>query len=313
MPDPFSLSGRKVWVAGHRGMAGSAIVRRLASEDCKILTASREELDLSRQTDVEAWLATHKPDAIFLAAATVGGIFANASRPAEFIRDNLAIETNVIHGAHMAGVKKLLFLGSSCIYPKLATQPMREDALLTGPLESSNEWYAVAKIAGIKLCQAYRRQYSCDFISAMPTNLFGAGDNYDLQQGHVVAALIMKIDAAKREGRDTVELWGSGTPLREFLFADDMADGLVFLMKTYSNEEHVNVGSGVEMSIRELAERIAATVGWTGRFTFDASKPDGTPRKIMDVSKLAAMGWKSRTPFNDALASAYSWYCENRV
>jgi GDP-L-fucose synthase len=306
----FALAGRKVWVAGHRGMAGSAILRRLAAEDCEILTAGREELDLSRQADVEQWLAAQKPDAIFLAAATVGGIFANASRPAEFIRDNLVIETNVIHGAYVAGVKKLLFLGSSCIYPKMAPQPMTESALLTGPLESSNEWYAVAKIAGIKLCQAYRRQYGCDFISAMPTNLFGAGDNYDLQQGHVVAALIMKIDAAKREGRDTVELWGTGTPLREFLHADDMADGLIFLMKHYSGEQHVNVGSGVEMTIRALAEQIAATVGWQGRFTFDASKPDGTPRKIMDVSKLTAMGWKAATPFAEGLRAAYQAYTE---
>jgi GDP-L-fucose synthase len=311
--DAFPLAGKKVWVAGHRGMAGSAIVRRLESENCEILTAGREELDLSRQADVEDWLAMRRPDVIFLAAATVGGIFANASRPAEFIRDNLVIETNVIHGAYVAGVKKLLFLGSSCIYPKMAPQPMTESALLTGPLEASNEWYAIAKIAGIKLCQAYRRQYGCDFIAAMPTNLFGAGDTYDLQQGHVVAALIMKIDAAQREGRDTVELWGTGTPLREFLYADDMADGLVFLMKTYSGEEHVNVGSGIEMTIRELAERIAGTVGWKGRFTFDTSKPDGTPRKIMDVGKLAAMGWKARTPFDQALASAYAWYRENRA
>lgn len=310
MADAFPLAGKKIWVAGHRGMAGSAIVRRLATEDCDILTAGREELDLSRQTVVEEWLAANKPDAIFLAAATVGGIFANASRPAEFIRDNLVIETNVIHAAYLAGVKKLLFLGSSCIYPKMAPQPMPESALLTGPLESSNEWYAVAKIAGIKLCQAYRKQYGCDFISAMPTNLFGIGDRYDLQQGHVVAALIMKIDTAKREDCDTVELWGTGTPLREFLFADDMADGLVFLMKNYTGDEHVNVGSGIEMTIRELAERIADAVGWKGRFTFDTSKPDGTRRKVMDVSKLTAMGWTAATPFAEGLRTAYAAYAE---
>jgi GDP-L-fucose synthase len=306
--DAFSLTGKKVWVAGHKGMAGSAIVRRLASEQCDIITAGRETLDLSRQVDVAQWLGDNRPDAIFLAAATVGGILANTTRPAEFIHDNLVIETNVIHGAYKAGVSKLLFLGSSCIYPKMAPQPMKESALLTGTLESSNEWYAIAKIAGIKLCQAYRRQYGCDFISAMPTNLFGIGDRYDLQQGHVVAALIMKIDAARREGSDTVELWGTGTPLREFLFADDMADGLVFLMKHYSGEEHVNVGSGIEMTIRELAERIALTVGWKGRFTFDASKPDGTPRKVMDVSRLTAMGWTAKTPFEQALSTAYEGY-----
>jgi GDP-L-fucose synthase len=292
-------------------MAGSAIVRRLATENCTILTAGHDMLDLARQTEVEKWLAANKPDAIFLAAARVGGIMANATRPAEFIHDNLIIETNVIHGAYKAGVKKLLFLGSSCIYPKLAPQPMKESALLTGPLEPSNEWYAVAKIAGIKLCQAYRRQYGCDFISAMPTNLFGIGDRYDLLQGHVVAALIMKIDAAKREGRTAVELWGTGTPLREFLYADDMADGLVFLMKNYAGEEHVNVGSGVELTVLELAEIIARVAGWQGRFTFDASKPDGTPRKVMDVSKLTRMGWTAQTPMEEALAKAYGWYLEN--
>ena len=307
------MAGRKVWVAGHRGMAGSAILRRLATENCEILTAGRDVLDLSRQKDVEQWLAVNKPDAIFLAAATVGGIMANAARPAEFIHDNLIIETNVIHGAYRAGVKKLLFLGSSCIYPKLAPQPMKESALLTGPLESSNEWYAIAKIAGIKLCQAYRRQYGCDFISAMPTNLFGMGDRYDLIQGHAVAALIMKVEAAKREGRDAVELWGTGTPLREFLFADDMADGLVFLMKNYSGEEHVNIGTGKDMTILELAEAIARVAGWQGRFTFDSSKPDGTPRKVMDVSKLTHMGWTAQTSFEAALATAYTWYLENRV
>lgn len=313
MRDAFSLAGKKVWVAGHRGMAGSAIVRRLKSENCEILTASRDTLDLSRQADVEAWLDETRPDAVFLAAATVGGIMANATRPAEFLYDNLVIETNIIHAAHKAGVGKLLFLGSSCIYPKQAAQPMTEDALLTGPLEPTNEWYAIAKIAGIKLCQAYRKQYGCDFISAMPTNLFGAGDRYDLTQGHVVAALIMKVDAAKREGRSTVELWGTGTPRREFLYVDDLADGLVFLMKNYSGDAHVNVGTGREMTIRELAERIAAVVGWNGSFTFDTSKPDGTPRKLMDVSRLTAMGWTAGTPFDQGLAEAYTWYQHNRA
>jgi GDP-L-fucose synthase len=309
----FSLAGKKVWVAGHKGMAGSAIVRRLQNENCDILTVDRAKLDLQRQADVERWVAENKPDAIFLAAATVGGIMANRTRPAEFLYDNLAIETNIIHAAHKARVSKLLFLGSSCIYPKLAPQPLTEDSLLTGPLEPSNEWYAIAKIAGIKLCQAYRRQYGCDFISAMPTNLFGPGDRYDLQQGHVVAALIMKVFAAKKENLNSIELWGTGTPKREFLFVDDLADGLVFLMKNYSDEAHVNVGTGKEMTIRELAERIAIAAGWQGRLTFDPFKPDGTPRKVMDISKITAMGWKARTPFDDGIARTYRLYEESRA
>jgi GDP-L-fucose synthase len=309
---PFELAGKKVWVAGHRGMAGGAIVRRLASENCEVLVADRKTLDLSRQAAVEEWVSANKPDAIFLAAATVGGIMANMTRPAEFLYENLVIESNVIHAAWRGRVSKLLFLGSSCIYPKMAPQPMTESALLTGPLEPTNEWYAVAKIAGIKLCQAYRRQYGCDFISVMPTNLFGRGDRYDLQQGHVVAALVMKIEAAKREGRTTVELWGSGTPMREFLYVDDMADALVFLMKNYSAEEHLNVGTGKEMTIRQLAERIAKAAGWGGTFTFDTSKPDGTPRKVMDVSALSALGWQASTPFGDAIRETYDFYLQDR-
>jgi GDP-L-fucose synthase len=309
--DAFPLAGKKIWVAGHKGMAGSAIVRRLASEKCEILTADRAALDLQRQSDVEKWMAANKPDAIFMAAATVGGIMANESRPAEFLYDNLIIEANIIHAAHQAQVKKLLFLGSSCIYPKLAPQPMIEDALLTGPLEPTNEWYAVAKIAGIKLCQAYRKQYGDDFISAMPTNLFGQGDRYDLRQGHVVAALIMKIAAAKAEGKDSIELWGTGTPKREFLYVDDLSDALVFLMKTYSGDGHVNIGTGKEMTIRELAERIGKAAGWDGRFTFDASKPDGSPRKVMDISKLAKMGWTAKTPFSEAVSVTYRQYASS--
>lgn len=302
MAEAFSLAGKKVWVAGHKGMAGSAIVRRLHSEKCEIITVDRAEVDLQQQTSVNDWMAFQKPDAVFLAAATVGGIMANATRPAEFLYDNLAIEANVIHAAHRVGVRKLLFLGSSCIYPKLAPQPMKEEALLTGPLESTNEWYAIAKIAGIKLCQAYRKQYGDDFISAMPTNLFGRGDRYDLQQGHVVAALIMKIEAAKRTNSQVVELWGTGTPRREFLFVDDMADAMVFLMENYSEEGHINVGTGTDMTILELAQAIARIVGWQGNFTFDPTKPDGAPRKVMDVSKLTEMGWTAKTPFNEALA-----------
>lgn len=308
MAETFSLAGKKVWVAGHKGMAGSAIARRLASENCEILTADRTELDLQRQAEVESWMAFNKPDAIFLAAATVGGIMANATRPAEFLYNNLVIEANIIHAAHKAGVEKLLFLGSSCIYPKLAAQPMKEEALLTGPLEPTNECYAIAKIAGIKLCQAYRKQYGDDFISAMPTNLFGQGDRYDLQQGHVVAALIMKVAAAKKEGRTSIELWGTGTPKREFLYVDDLADAVVFLMKNYSGIDHINVGTGKEMTILDLARRIGEVAGWKGHFTLDTSKPDGTPRKVMDVSKLTAMGWTAKTPFDEAMAETLQCY-----
>jgi GDP-L-fucose synthase len=306
----FSLEGRRIWVAGHRGMAGSAVVRRLARENCEVLTVGRGEVDLRRQADVEAWLDKNRPDAIFLAAATVGGIHANSTRPAEFLYDNLVIETNVIHGAYRVGVKKLLFLGSSCIYPRLAEQPMREDALLTGPLEPTNEWYAVAKIAGIKMCQAYRRQYGCDFISAMPTNLYGIGDNFDLQQGHVAAALVAKVHAAKVAGAPFVDLWGTGSPLREFLSVDDLADGLVFMMKRYSDEPHLNLGSGVEISIRDLAYLLKDVVGYEGEFRFDPTKPDGSPRKLMDVSRLQAMGWTAPTSLRDGFAQTYRWYVD---
>ena len=311
--DTYSLAGKRIFVAGHNGMAGSAIVRRLKSENCEILTVDRCDLDLSHQRDVENWLVANAPHAIFLAAAKVGGILANLSCPAEFLRENLAIEINIIHGAYKAGIEKLLFLGSSCIYPKFAQQPMTEDALLSGPLEPTNEWYAIAKIAGIKLCQAYRRQYGCDFISAMPTNLFGPGDRFDLKHGHVVAALIMKIVEAKREGRSTIELWGTGTPRREFLYVDDLADGLVFLMKNYSDESHVNVGTGKDMTINELAQRISKVVGWEGEVTFDLSKPDGTPRKVMDVSKMASMGWTAHTSFDRGIEQAVRWYESHRI
>jgi GDP-L-fucose synthase len=304
----FDLRGKRVWVAGHRGMAGSAIVRRLASEHCEIVTATRGELDLLRQADVHVWLADQKIDAIFLAAATVGGILANSTRPAEFLYENLVIETNVIHAAKCAGVKKLLFLGSSCIYPRLAEQPMKEEALLTGALEPTNEWYAIAKIAGIKLCAAYRRQYGCDFVSVMPTNLYGPGDRYHAENGHVVAALIMKIHAARAANSATVELWGSGTPKREFLFTEDLADACIFVMKNYSDEPFLNVGTGRDMTILELAERIARVAGWHGTFTFDRSKPDGTPRKVMDVSHLNGLGWAAQTSFDEGIRQAYDWY-----
>lgn len=307
----FSLQGLRIWVAGHGGMAGAAIVRRLAREDCEIFTATRSQLDLRRQADVEAWMMESKIDAVFHAAATVGGILANSTRPADFLYENLLIATNVIHAARITGVRKLLFLGSSCIYPRLAPQPMREEDLLTGPLEPTNEWYAIAKIAGIKLCQAYRRQYGCEFISVMPTNLYGPGDRYDPLQGHVVAALIMKVHAAKVANNPTVELWGSGTPRREFLFSEDLADACVFVMKNYSEEMFLNVGTGCDMTILELAQSIANIIGWTGRFTFDRSKPDGMPRKVMDVSRLTALGWTAPTDFNDGMREAYRWFVAN--
>jgi GDP-L-fucose synthase len=311
--DRFDLAGRHVWVAGHRGMAGSAIARRLAHEDCELVTATRSELDLLRQADVEAWMKGRKIDAVFLAAATVGGILANSTRPAEFLYENLVIETNIIHAARGTGVKKLLFLGSSCIYPRMAEQPMREEALLTGALEPTNEWYAIAKIAGIKLCQAYRRQYRCDFVSVMPTNLYGPGDRYDAEGGHVVAALIMKIHAAKVTNSMTVELWGSGTPKREFLFSGDLADACVFVMKNYSGELFLNVGTGHDISILELAESIAKVIGWHGTFTFNRSKPDGMPRKVLDVSRLRALGWSASTDFETGMKCAYEWYVANRA
>ena len=307
-PKIFELKGRRVWVAGHRGMVGSAILRRLAGAGCTLSTASRAELDLRDQRAVNAWMVDAKPEAIFLAAATVGGIHANDSRPAEFIYDNLAIETNVVHAAWRNGVAKLLFLGSSCIYPKLAPQPMAEEALLTGPLEPTNQWYAVAKIAGIKLCQAYRRQYRCDFNAAMPTNLYGTNDNFDLLSSHVIPALIAKIHAAKIAKAPTVPIWGSGTPRREFLYVDDLADALVFLMERYSGEEHVNVGTGTDLTIAALAEAIARVVGYQGRFVYDRTKPDGTPQKLVDVARLAALGWKASTPLEAGLAATYRWY-----
>ena len=307
----FELKDKRVWVAGHRGMAGSAIVRRLQREDCELITVTRSELDLLRQEDVRVWMADQRIDAVFLAAATVGGILANQMCPADFLYDNLVIETNVIHAAKESGVKKLLFLGSSCIYPRMAEQPLREEALLTGALEPTNEWYAIAKIAGIKLCAAYRKQYGSDFVSVMPTNLYGPEDRYHAQNGHVVAALIMKIHEAKKKQKSSVELWGSGSPRREFLYSDDLADACVFVMKNYSGEMFLNVGTGKDMTILELAEAIARIAGWKGTFTFDTSKPDGVPRKVMDVSRLRALGWSAPTDFETGMKIAYEWYVAN--
>ena len=307
---PYDLSGKRVWVAGHGGMVGAALVVRLRSEDCEILTVSREGLDLRDQAATRAWIVQNKPDVVIIAAAKVGGILANSTYPADFLYDNMMIEANIIHAAHEAGVEKLLFLGSSCIYPKEAAQPIGEDALLTGALEPTNEAYAVAKIAGIKLCQAYREQYGRDFISAMPCNLYGPGDTFDEQGSHVIPALMMKAHAAKEIGADIFEVWGSGTPLREFLYVDDLADGLVFLLKNYSGTMPVNIGVGEDISIRELAVIISETVGFTVRIAFDSSKPDGAHRKLMDSSCIRNAGWTPKTTFQEGLSRTYQWYCE---
>ena len=306
--EPFELAGRRVFVAGHRGMVGGALLRRLARERCEVLTAGREEVDLRRQQPVEDWMAAKRPDVVIIAAATVGGILANSTRPAEFLYDNLAIAGNLIEACHRNSVAKVLYLGSSCIYPKLAPQPLAEESLLTGPLEPTNEWYAVAKIAGIKLCQAYRRQYGSSYISAMPTNLYGPGDNFDLASSHVVPALMRKIDAAKRSEAGTVEIWGSGTPRREFLYVDDLADGCLHLLRHYDGYEHVNIGVGWDLTIRELAETIAKVIGYRGGFAYDRSKPDGTPQKLLDVSRLTALGWRARTGLEEGLRLSYEWY-----
>lgn len=306
----YDLQGKRVYVAGHRGMVGSALLRRLANEGCEILTATRAQVDLRRQGEVEAWMAEARPHAVFVPAATVGGILANDTRPAEFIYDNLMIETNLVHASWRVGVEKLLFLGSSCIYPKFAPQPMSEDALLEGQLEPTNQWYAVAKIAGIKLCQAYRRQYGCNFISAMPTNLYGIGDNFDLQSSHVLPALIAKMHAAKTSRSSSVTIWGTGTPLREFLYVDDCADALVYLMKNYDQEGHINVGVGHDISILDLTKLVRQIVGFEGEIVTDVSKPDGTPRKLMDVSRLTQAGWKAQTSLEEGIRSVYRWYCD---
>lgn len=303
----YALSGKRIWVAGHRGMVGEALVRRLATENCTVLTVARAQLDLRRQADVERWIEKEKPDCVVIAAATVGGILANDSRPAEFLYDNLAIGANIVEAARICGVEKLLFLGSSCIYPRLAEQPMREDALLTGPLEPTNQWYAIAKIAGLMLCRAYRRQHGCDFIAAMPTNLYGPGDNFELLSGHVIPALVAKADAAKRANADLV-VWGSGNPRREFMYVDDLADALVYLLKHYSDEEHINIGVGYDVTIRELAETISRIVGLHGNLRFDSSKPDGAPRKLMDSGRLLSMGWKPVTSLEDGLRATFDWY-----
>lgn len=306
----FDLRGKRIWIAGHRGMVGSAIVRRLESESCEILTATREELDLKEQAAVRRWVELQKPDVIVIAAAKVGGILANQSYPAEFLYDNLIIEANIIDAAHRADVDRLLFLGSSCIYPKMAPQPIVEESLLTGPLEPTNEWYAVAKIAGIKLAQAYRKQYGRDYISAMPTNLYGPGDNFDLNSSHVLPALIRKAHEAEQVNADSITIWGTGSPMREFLHADDCADACVFLLQNYSDMSHVNVGSGSDLSILELTKMVCQAVGFSGKIVKDASKPDGTPRKLMSSRMLKDMGWKPSISLEEGIADTYQWFLQ---
>lgn len=302
----FDLTGKRVYVAGHRGMVGSALVRRLAAVDCELITADRAALDLVDQAQTRSFIRDAKPDVVVVAAAKVGGIHANSAYPANFIHDNLSIALNVIDGAFQAGVPKLLFLGSSCIYPKFAHQPMKEEELLTGPLEPTNEWYSVAKIAGIKLCQAYRRQYGSDYISLMPTNLYGRGDNYHPENGHVGAALIRRFHTAKLLGAPSVTVWGTGKPRREFLFVDDLADACVFVIENYSAELHLNVGTGEDITIAEFAELIADVIGFAGRIEFDTSRPDGAPRKLLNVTKLRKLGWTARTSLKEGLQETYA-------
>ncbi len=309
----FELSRKRVFVSGHRGMVGSAIVRMLANEDCEVLTIRRDRLDLRDQAGVRAWFDRERPDVVFHAAAKVGGILANDTYPAAFLYDNLAIEMNVIDAAFRSGVTKLLYLGSSCIYPKFAPQPIPESALLTGSLEPTNEAYAIAKIAGLKLCEAYRRQYGADFISAMPTNLYGPGDNYDLAKSHVIPAMLRKVHEAKRSGAAEIVIWGTGTPRREFLHVDDAASALVHLMKVYSDAEHVNVGTGADITIMELAKLVCEVVGFDGAIVTDSSKPDGTPRKLLDISKLRATGWRPRYELREGLTDSYRWFQSNEA
>ena len=303
----------KIFVAGHKGMVGSAIVRKLNELGYQnIITRSSQELDLRRQSDVELFFKTEKPDYVFLAAAKVGGIYANNTYPAEFIYDNLMIETNIIHSSYIYNVKKLLFLGSSCIYPKMCPQPIKEEYLLTGPLEPTNEAYAIAKISGIELCKFYRKQYGCNFISAMPTNLYGINDNFDLNNSHVLPALIRKFHEAKLNNQQEVVMWGTGTPRREFLYVDDLADACVFLMSSYSEEMHVNIGSGEDIQILDLAKLIKEIVGYEGEIVTDLTKPDGTPRKLLDVSLLKGLGWQYKTELREGIEKTYSWFCEQK-
>jgi len=307
----FELEQKRVYLAGHRGLVGSAVFKRLQKEKCDIITVEHEELDLTRQKDVEVWLYENRPDVVIIAAARVGGILVNSFQPADFIYDNLVIETNIIHGSWKVGVKKLVFLGSSCIYPKMSSQPIKEESLLSGPLEPTNEWYSIAKIAGVKMIQAYRRQYRVDFISVMPTNLYGPNDNYDLESSHVVPALMRKIHESKIHRNKIVNIWGTGKPKRDFIHVDDLADAIVFLLHNYSGEVPLNIGSGKEISIHELADMIADVIGYEGIFKFDTTKPNGAPRKILDISKISALGWEPRISLRNGLRQTYEWYLRN--
>lgn len=309
----YAIAGKRIFVAGHRGLVGSALVRRLEREDCTILTATRAEADLCDQASTRAWFAAQRPDAVILAAAKVGGIYANDTQPADFIYENLMIEANVIEAAHRSDVEKLLFLGSSCIYPKFADQPIHEDSLLTGSLEPTNEWYAIAKIAGIKLAQAYRKQHGRDFISGMPTNLYGPGDNFSLTSSHVLPALIRKAHEAKLAGDATMTMWGTGTPRREFLHVDDLADACVFLLENYSGHDHVNLGCGEDIAILELNRLVNEVVGFTGEIVHDLTKPDGTPRKLLDTGRLTALGWTPSINLRDGIAQTYEWFLANEA
>lgn len=309
----YPLSGKRVWVAGHSGMVGTAVVRQLQEIDCDVVTSSHAELDLARQTDVEAWMADTKPNAIIMAAARVGGIHANDTLPVDFLIDNIQIETNVFTSAHAVGVERMLFLGSSCIYPRLTAQPMREESLLTGPLEPTNQWYALAKIAGVKMAQAYRRQYGRDYISCMPANLYGPGDSFDLQLSHVLSALIVKAHQAKEVGAGSFEIWGTGKSTREFLYVDDLAAACIFLLERYSSEDIVNVGYGREISITDLAAMVAKVIGFEGVITKDLGKPDGTPRKLMDSTRINEMGWQASTGLEDGIGKTYAWYLDNET
>jgi GDP-L-fucose synthase len=311
MNPSYSLRNKRVWVAGHRGLVGSAIVRRLGREGCEVVTAPRDSVDLRRPEQLERWMRDVRPQAVFLAAARVGGIYANDTRPAEFIYDNLAIQTNVVEAARRHGVEKMLLMGSSCIYPRLAPQPIPESALLTGPLEPTNQWYAIAKIAGLMTGQAYRRQYGCDFISVMPTNLYGPGDNFDLMQSHVVPALIVKAHQAKESRAPSMEVWGTGAVRREFLYVDDAADGMVYFMQNYSDEKIVNLGPGSDVPIRDLVKLICEVVGYKGGLRFDSSRPDGAPRKLVDTGFATSLGWKAKTPLRKGLEETYRWFLDN--
>jgi GDP-L-fucose synthase len=309
----YHLGGKRVWVAGHSGMVGSALDRALQAENCEILKVARAKLDLRRQADVERWMANERPDTVIVAGGTVGGILANDTRPAEFIYDNLMIAANILEASYRSGVQKLLYLGSSCIYPKSSPQPIEEDALLTGPFEPTNQWYATGKVAGMMLCRAYRRQYGCNFIAAMPTNSYGPNDNYDLNSSHVIPALISKMHTAKSDKREEIEVWGTGTPKREFIYVDDLADAAVFLLKNYSGEKHVNIGVGSDISIRDLVDRIAEAVGTNCRIRFDTSRPDGPPRKLIDSSLLFKLGWKPKIALPDGLKRTYRSFLAGEV